>query len=151
MASTLPTPVRIVAGLVGTVADRVTTLPQDLPNLGVSLVGQAFRLSLKARQQVAQLAVRGDELLSGLRSGPPAQPAWATFDEDLDSDVELSADPAPGAWADLAELSVSELRDRLDGAEADDIRAALVAEEAGRNRPAHLTLLHNRLTALTEQ
>lgn len=148
MASSLPTPVRIAAGLVGTVADRVTTLPQDLPNLGVSLVGQALRLSLKARQQVAQLAVRGDELLSGLRSGPPPQPAWATFDEDLDPEVVGSED---GAWADLAELSVSQLRDRLDGAEAVDIRAALAAEETGRNRPAHLTLLHNRLTALTEQ
>lgn len=148
MASSLPTPVRIAAGLVGTVADRVSTLPQDLPNLGVSLVGQAFRLSLKARQQVAQLAVRGDELLSGLRSGPPAQPAWATFDEDIDAADDT---PVDAAWADLAELSVSQLRDRLDGAEAADVRAALAAEETGRHRPAHLTLLHNRLTALTEQ
>lgn len=148
MAPSLPTPVRIAAGLVGTVADRVSTLPQDLPNLGVSLVGQAFRLSLKARQQVAQLAVRGDELLSGLRSGPPAQPAWATFDEDIES----ADDPAEDdAWADLPELSVSQLRDRLDGVDAVDLRAALAAEQTGRNRPAHLTLLHNRLTALTEQ
>lgn len=150
MAPSLPTPVRIAAGLVGTVADKVATLPQDLPNLGVSLVGQAFRLSLKARQQVAQLATRGDELLAGLRPQPPAQAAWATFDEDLDEVPEAtSADD--DTWADLPGLSVAQLRDRLEGLEVEELRAGLAAEEAGRNRPAHLTLLHNRLSALTDR
>ena len=212
MASSLPAPIRIVAGLVGTVADRVQSLPQDLPQLGVTVVGHAFRLSLKARQQLAQLSVRGDELLAGLRSAPSDTPAWATFVEDLDparddasdrSDASGTTDaadatdptdsgrptdsgdqadsgapssaagsagaaglaaggategapagegrPGPAGWEDLADLTIAQLRDRLQDADVDTLRAGLAAEENGRNRPAYLTLLTNRLTARTQQ
>ncbi len=82
MAPSLPTPVRVAAGLVGSTLDRLRNLPQELPAIGVELAGQAFRIGLRVRQEVAALAVRGDDLLG--RFGRPSsdQPSWATFDED---------------------------------------------------------------------
>ena len=82
MAPSLPTPVRVAAGLVGSTLDHLRNLPQELPAIGVELAGQAFRIGLRVRQEVAALAVRGDDLLG--RFGRPSsdQPSWATFDDD---------------------------------------------------------------------
>jgi len=92
MAITLPIGVRVAVGVLGTAFDRLGKLPENLPAIGVSLVGQAFRTSLRVRQEIAELAVRGDELLAGITGGAQEHPAWATFDED-DGDA---ADPADG-------------------------------------------------------
>ncbi|HEY0119220.1 MAG TPA: hypothetical protein VGC04_10595, partial [Cellulomonas sp.] len=66
MAITLPFGVRIAAGLIGTAFDRLVTLPKELPTIGVSLAGQAVRTTLRVQQELAELATRGDELLSGI-------------------------------------------------------------------------------------
>jgi len=92
MAITLPIGVRVAAGVLGTAFDRLGKLPENLPAIGVSLVGQAFRTSLRVRQEIAELAVRGDELLAGITGGAEEHPAWATFDEDDGGAV----DPANG-------------------------------------------------------
>ena len=89
MALSLPTPVRVAAGLVGSTLDLLRNLPQELPALGVELAGQAFRIGLRVRQEVAALAVRGDDLLGGLGRKSEDKPSWATFDEDTP--------PVPGA------------------------------------------------------
>ncbi|GAA1997237.1 hypothetical protein JL107_10610 [Nakamurella flavida] len=91
MALTLPTPVLVAAGLVGTGIDTLKRLPEELPALPVTLVGRAVRLSMKVQQEVAELAGRGEELLSGLTRGSGGDsPAWARFDDD-DDDAPTSA------------------------------------------------------------
>ncbi|MTD12863.1 lipid droplet-associated protein [Nakamurella sp. YIM 132087] len=113
MAPHLPTPIRVAAGLVGATLDRLSSLPAELPTIGVTVAGQAFRLSLKARQQIAGLAARGDELLAGLGGKPEDKPAWATFDEDEDEDgpaEPAAAEPAaaePAARADAGSAAAS--------------------------------------------
>jgi hypothetical protein len=96
MAITLPFGVRIAAGLLGTAFDRLVTLPKELPSLGVSLAGQAVRTSMRVQQELAGLATRGDELLSGITARPQEHPAWATFDEDEDEDEDSGPEANSG-------------------------------------------------------
>ena len=84
MAITLPTPLRVAAGILGTGIDRVRSLPEDLPALPVVLVGKAMRLSMRLQQEVAELATRGDQLIGGMLGGAALEesPPWARFDDD---------------------------------------------------------------------
>jgi hypothetical protein len=78
----LPLPVRVAAGLAVTAVDEARRLPQQLTGLPVTLVSQALQMSMRVQQTVTELAIKGDDLLAGLR--PAAEtPEWATFDEDL--------------------------------------------------------------------
>ncbi|HEY4991102.1 MAG TPA: hypothetical protein VII33_03370 [Nakamurella sp.] len=82
MAITLPLPVRVAAGILATGIDRVRSLPEDIPALPVTLVGNAMRLSMRVQQEIAALATRGDELLGGVIAAPQENPSWARFDDD---------------------------------------------------------------------
>ena len=82
MAITLPLPLRVAAGILATGIDRVRALPNDIPALPVSLIGNAMRLSMKVQQEIAELATRGDELLGGVIGAPQENPTWARFDDD---------------------------------------------------------------------
>ena len=82
MAITLPLPVRVAAGILGAGIDLLRALPDDIPAIPVTLVGNAMRLSMKVQQEIAALATRGDELLGGVISAPQESPAWAKFDDD---------------------------------------------------------------------
>lgn len=78
----LPLPVRVAAGLAVTAVDRARHLPEKLAGLPVTMVSQALQLSMRVQQQVTELAIKGDDALSSLRSTEES-PEWATFDEDL--------------------------------------------------------------------
>ena len=93
MATTLPFGIRIAAGVVGTTFDHLVRLPGELPGMTVSFAGQLLRTSMRVRQEVAELATRGDELLAPLVGRAEEHPAWATFDEDEDE----AAPSAPAA------------------------------------------------------
>ena len=95
MSPTLPVPLRVAAGVVGSTIDYIGRLPGELPSLGVTAVGQAFKLNLRVRQELAALATRGDELLAGLGGSAPEQPEWATFDEDDAASAPGLPDPGP--------------------------------------------------------
>jgi len=82
MAITLPLPVRVAAGILGAGIDLLRALPDDIPAIPVTVVGNAMRLSMKVQQEIAALATRGDELLGGVIGAPQESPAWATFDDD---------------------------------------------------------------------
>jgi len=83
MAIPLPLPLRVAAGIVATGIQLVRSLPEEIPALPVTVVGNAMRLSMRVQQEITTLATRGDELLGGLLGGQTEEnPAWATFDED---------------------------------------------------------------------
>jgi len=121
MAFTLPIGIRVAAGLVGTAIDRLGTLPQELPAIGLSVAGQAFRTSMRIQQELAELAVRGDELLSGLTGRPEEHPAWATFDDASPADADATAADVTGSGARGAHAG---------GARARGARAGDAAEHA---------------------
>ncbi|MBO0841343.1 MAG: lipid droplet-associated protein, partial [Sciscionella sp.] len=77
----LPLPIRLAAGVVVIAVERARDLPSKLIGLPVTLVSQALQASMRMRQRVTEVAIRGDNVLSAWR--PVEQtPQWATFDED---------------------------------------------------------------------
>ncbi len=115
MASTLPLPLRVAAGLIAAGLDHVRTLPQDLPGLSVTLAGHAMRASMRVQQEIADLANRGDELLAPFVERPEEHPAWAHFDDE----------PA-------AEGQGSVIPDVISGGDADgDSRGTPSSDDAG--------------------
>ena len=173
MASTLPLPIRIAVGLIATGFDRLRTLPEDLPGISVTLAGQAVRASMRIRQELAELANRGDEMLSPIVDRPEEHPAWARFDDEEgaprgatdETDAVHSTDgpavtpavagpglggarPGPAALSGYDELRPAQVRARLGALTADDVAAVLDYEHAHRGRAAFVTLLENRLATL---
>ncbi|MER7857752.1 MULTISPECIES: lipid droplet-associated protein [Amycolatopsis] len=82
----LPLPLRVAAGLAVTTAERVRELPKQLTGLPVTVVSQVLQFSMRVQQHVTELAIKGDDALSGLRPVEDT-PSWATFDEDLPPDL----------------------------------------------------------------
>lgn len=114
--SSVPFPLRLAAGVVATGIDTVRRLPTELPSWGVRLAGTAAKLALQVRNEITDLAIRGDELLEG---SPAAQenPAWARFDDAEDepptvpsptvrpSRTRASRVPAGGVGAEIGDES----------------------------------------------
>ena len=91
MAITLPTPLRVAAGIVASGIDLVRSLPEEIPALPVTLIGKAMQLSMKVQQEIADLATKGDELLSGVLGGPQENPPWAHFDDEPPTTTAIGA------------------------------------------------------------
>jgi hypothetical protein len=90
----LPLPIRVAAGLAVTAVEQARTLPAKIAGLPVTVASQALQVSMRVQQQVTELAIRGDEVLAGLRPVEET-PEWATFDEDVDDDRFDLSRPAP--------------------------------------------------------
>ncbi len=140
MATTLPLGIRVAAGLVATSFDHLVKLPGELPGLTVSFAGQLLRTSMRVRQEVAELASRGDELLAPLIGGAEEHPAWATFDEDEDSPddptpssggdtTSAAADPTEAAPAEAADLGGAPTGEPVLVSGAEDADAQIPLDE----------------------
>jgi hypothetical protein len=90
----LPLPIRVAAGLAVTAMEQARTLPAKIAGLPVTVASQALQVSMRVQQQVTELAIRGDEVLSGLRPVEET-PEWATFDEDVADDRFDFSKPTP--------------------------------------------------------
>lgn len=83
----LPGPLRAAVGLAAAAADNARQLPAKAIEFPMVVVTTALQASLRAQQQYAAYAARGEQILTG--HGPTEEvAAWATFDEPVD-------DPAP--------------------------------------------------------
>jgi hypothetical protein len=175
-----PLPVRVAAGLAATAVEQTRQLPTYLLGLPVTLASQALQVSMRIQQQMTELAIKGDEALSGLGTAEE-QPAWATFDEDE------PAAPAPSAWdraaqepvgpepvaepvaekpaarkaaaktveqsvlPDYDQQSLPQLRGKLRGFSEADLVELLKYERAQQQRPEFERMLSNRLDRLRSQ
>ena len=90
----LPLPIRVAAGLAVMAVEQARTLPAKIAGLPVTVASQALQVSMRVQQQVTELAIRGDEVLAGLRPVEET-PEWATFDEDVDDDRFDFSKPTP--------------------------------------------------------
>jgi hypothetical protein len=78
--SALRMPVRAAVGLAATLVDETRRLPDRALELPMLAVSRALHFSLKAQQQYAAMAARGEQVLSGSKVTDEA-PEWATFDD----------------------------------------------------------------------
>ncbi|ACU34691.1 lipid droplet-associated protein [Actinosynnema mirum] len=93
----LPLPVRLAAGLAVTAVEQARKLPGQLAGLPVTVVSEALQLSMRVQQTVTELAIRGDDVLAGLRT-VEQEPEWAVFDEDeADAPPRTAPSAAPAA------------------------------------------------------
>jgi hypothetical protein len=91
----LPTPFRAALGLAAQAIDEIKHLPDRAIELPVLAVSTALQISLRAQQQYAMLAARGDDLLNH-RGTTEQPPPWATFDDPAPA-ADPTDDPAPAA------------------------------------------------------
>ena len=101
----LPLPVRVAAGLAVTAVEQARTLPAKVAGLPVTVASQALQMSMRVQQQVTELAIRGDEVLAGLRPVEET-PEWATFDEDLPDNGDRYDFSKPSAFDRVADDDV---------------------------------------------
>lgn len=95
----LPSPLRAALGLAALVLDEARHLPDKAIELPMRAVSTALKYSLRAQQRYAELAARGDEIISARQTGDAA-PEWARFDDDVD---EPPARPRPSAFDRVSE------------------------------------------------
>ena len=62
----LPFPVRIAAGLVAIAVEQARDLPRVVLEFPVTAVSQALQASMRVKQKVTELAIKGDRLLGTL-------------------------------------------------------------------------------------
>ncbi|MEV4731318.1 lipid droplet-associated protein [Saccharopolyspora sp. NPDC049426] len=151
--SVFPFPVRVAAGLAATAVEQARALPATLLGMPVTVASQALQASMRVQQHITELAIKGDEALSGLRT-PEEEPSWATFDEDIAAGPEVVVEPEGeenSLLADYDALSLPQLRGRLRSFTEDDLAELLAHEERNQQRPDYLRMLRNRLTRLRDQ
>src|SRR5690606_24598523 len=121
-------------GAIAVGLDRLRTLPAELPALSVTLAGHAVRASMRVQQELANLAARGEEVLSPLTDRPEEHPAWARFD---DEDDVVDGEVVDGAAGDDATESDA-AGDDAAGGDAAGIDAAGIdaGDDAAGDDPA---------------
>jgi hypothetical protein len=159
----LPLPVRLAAGLAVTALEQARKLPQQLAGLPLTVVSEAMQLSMRVQQHVTELAIKGDDVLSGLRPAEE-EPEWATFDED-ETPVTDTVPPADDPWEEeeraLAEvpeflpmydeLSIAQLRARLRNLSVEQLEELLRYEQAHAGRPEFVGMMNRRIATVKSQ
>lgn len=159
----LPLPVRLAAGLAVTAFEQARKLPQQLAGLPLTVVSEAMQLSMRVQQHVTELAIKGDDVLSGLRP-VEEEPEWATFDEDetpVTVEEPIGADPweeeeraiaeVPEFLPAYDELSIAQLRARLRNLGVEQLDELLRYEQAHEARPEFLGMLNRRIATVKSQ
>ncbi|MDX8037249.1 lipid droplet-associated protein [Lentzea sp. BCCO 10_0856] len=155
----LPLGVRVAAGLAVTALEQARRLPQQLAGLPLTVVSEAMQLSMRVQQHVTELAIKGDDVLSGLRPAED-EPEWATFDEDETPVTTATSEaPADDPWEEeeraiaevpeflpmYDELSIAQLRARLRNLDVEQLEVLLRYEQAHESRPEFIGMLNRRI------
>src|ERR1700741_717834 len=98
----LPLRVRVPAGLAVPAVEQARTLPAKIAGLPVTVASQALQASMRVQQQITALAIRGHEVLAGLRPVEET-PEWATFDEHLENSGDRYDISKASAFARVAD------------------------------------------------
>ncbi|WP_026255829.1 lipid droplet-associated protein [Mycobacterium sp. 155] len=82
---TAPYGVRLLVGAAVTAIEETRRLPHTILMYPMTVASQAANLVMHLQQNLAELVIKGDEVLDQLFPPKDEQPEWATFDEDLDT------------------------------------------------------------------
>jgi hypothetical protein len=102
-----PYPARVVAGLLVTTVEETRKLPTRVITLPMSAVSSALQAGMRLQQNIAELAIKGDEVLSPIFDKAEEQPEWARFDDD-DEPAATAVESVPEPEEDSAPTSVAE-------------------------------------------
>lgn len=86
-----PYPARIAAGLIVTALEETRKLPALIVTFPMTAVSQTLQVGMRAQQNIAELAIKGDAALELIFDKPADHPTWARFDED---EIDVP-EPAP--------------------------------------------------------
>lgn len=84
--ATAPYGVRLLVGAAVTAIEETRKIPQTILTYPMTVASQIAHLVMKVQQDVADLVIKGDEILDSLFPPKDEQPEWATFDEDLEDE-----------------------------------------------------------------
>ena len=79
-----PYAARVAAGVVVTVLEETRKLPTTAITLPMTAVSQTLQTLMRFQQQIAEMAIKGDDVFEALLGHNEEEPEWATFDEDDD-------------------------------------------------------------------
>lgn len=114
-----PYPARVVAGLLVTCFEESRKIPTLVFTLPMTAVSQTLQAGMRLQQGIAELAIKGDEVLSPLMEKPSEHPEWARFDEDELPKV-----------ADRVTIKPVEDSHRLDAKAAESAAEQIAAKQA---------------------
>lgn len=97
-----PYPARIAAGLIVTALEETRKLPALLITLPMTAISQTLQAGMRAQQNIAELAIKGDAALEMLFDRPDEQPEWARFDEDDAAGPDPVTPAAPASTTDTS-------------------------------------------------
>ncbi len=115
----------MVAGLVATTLEETRKLPTRVITFPMSAVSRGLQAGMRLQQNVAELAIKGDEFLAPYCDTAEEQPEWAHFDED---------DEAPEPLLPDAPARVEAARD--DAGDSSTVAPSTVAPKAQTNGSA---------------
>ena len=72
----------MAAGLVATTIEETRKLPTRVITLPMTAVSRGLQAGMRFQQNIAELAIKGDEFLAPFCDKADEQPEWARFDED---------------------------------------------------------------------
>ncbi|MCG7632103.1 lipid droplet-associated protein [Gordonia McavH-238-E] len=132
-----PYPARIAAGLIVTALEETRKLPALLITLPMTAVSQTLQAGMRAQQNIAELAIKGDAALEMFFDRPDEQPEWARFDEDEAEALEPDSTPAPATPTPDREPAAktpapTSIDDKVEEAATDADLAAPPRADAGR-------------------
>ncbi|WP_439032306.1 lipid droplet-associated protein [Gordonia terrae] len=114
-----PYPARIAAGLIVTALEETRKLPALLITLPMTAVSQTLQAGMRAQQNIAELAIKGDAALEMLFDRPDEQPEWARFDDDEPLGSTTDDHPTEDAPAEDASRVPTSIDDEVGEAASD--------------------------------
>ncbi|MGB3302693.1 lipid droplet-associated protein [Gordonia sp. (in: high G+C Gram-positive bacteria)] len=80
-----PYPARVIAGLVVITIEETRKFPTRLITFPMTAISHGLQAGMRMQQNIAELAIKGDEVLAPYFDKTEEQPEWARFDEDDDT------------------------------------------------------------------
>lgn len=116
--ATAPYGVRLLVGAAVTAIEETRKLPQTILMYPMTVASTVAQMVMKVQQDLADLAIKGDEALGTIFPPKDEQPDWATFDEDVS---EASEQGVPGGGerrSTEGRFALYSVTDPLDGTAA---------------------------------
>ncbi|MFT3663260.1 MAG: lipid droplet-associated protein [Gordonia sp. (in: high G+C Gram-positive bacteria)] len=77
-----PYPARVAAGVLVTALDETKRLPTRILTFPMTAVSRGLQAGMRLQQNIAEMAIKGDEFFAPWCERAEEQPEWARFDDD---------------------------------------------------------------------